>query len=337
MYQNPLSSSVIHPYLTSVGKTLNVNNIEAKLQKLSTGLSKQDKSDLSYGIKLENHTLVVLTGKAFGEEYIPFFQFPVVFYGSRGEKFIAIDLREYVSNNKLSELRDKNIDDVNLEELFTRYDGVNFLLSCAGIIDKYDSDGFEWLNKDEVIEAYAYLYSFIVRGIITLPFGDNVDVQYLNMLYYFTLLKSSRIEDLSIDKVYAYMNKLTTKFKLTKKDHDILITAFSQSQLNINDDDYCKMKTMLEITSSTLDADKKGLFVPTIFGNNLKTLWMGHGRQSSALMCFECLPVFISMLYSSNKHSTLKDSRLSKIMKDSKIDLKKLNLNLETTFKFLLK
>lgn len=337
MQLEQLSKSTLNPYLTSIGKTLNVSSIENKLQRLSTGFSKQDKSDLSYGIKLEEHIPVILTGKAYGEEYIPFFQYPIIFHGSRGEKFIAIDLREYVSSSKLSDLRDKNIDEIKLEEIFTRYDGVNFLLSCMGIMDKSSKEGYEWLSKDIVIESYAYIFFFIVRGIVTLPYVDNIDIQYLCMLYYFTLLKDKRIEELDMDKVQAYMNKLTSKFKLTKKDHDILISAFTQAQININDEDYCRMKTMLEISSVTLDQDKKGLFTPTIFGNNLKTLWMGHGRQTSALMCFECLPVFISMLYSANKHTTLKDSRLSKIMKDSKIDLKKLNQNLETTFKFLIK
>lgn len=332
-----LSKSIFNTYLTTIGKTLNVTPIESRLQRLITNFSNNDKSDLSYGIKLKNFTPVIITGKTYNEEDIPFFQYPIIFYGVKGEKYIAIDLREYVSSTKLNEYKDLNASDIDLSKLFTRYDGVNMLLCLVGIMDKSFTDGFEWLPKDIIIEAFSYVYNFVIKGIITLPYGDSVDIQYCSMLYYFTLFKNERIDDIGNDKIYAYMNKMSKRFQLSKKDHDILISVFTQSQVNMTDDDYCTMKGMLSTTSYSLDDDKKSLFVPQVFSNALKSLWMGHGRQTSSFMCFENIPLFISMLYSANKFTTLKDSRLSKIMKDSKIDIKRLNQVLESEFSFLFK
>lgn len=332
-----LSNSIFNTYLTTIGKTLNVLPVENKLQKLITGFSSVDKTDLSYGIKLENFIPVILTGKTEEEESIPFFQYPVIFYGVKGEPYIGVDLREYISSNKLNEFKDLNPTEIQLDKLFTRYDGVNMLLCLMGIMDKSFKSGFEWLPKDIVIEAYTYVYNFVLKGIITLPYGDSVDTQYGSILYYFSLFKGMRLDDIGTDKILAYMNKMSKRFQLSKKDHDILISSFIQSQVNMTDDDYCTMKGMLSVTSYTLEEDKKSLFTPAIFSNALKTLWVGHGRQTSALMCFENIPLFISMLYTSNKHTTLKDSRLSKILKDSKIDIKRLNQVLESTFSFLFK
>lgn len=331
---NLMSTSIINPYDTTIGKQLFKQQVVNKLETLVVGFTGAlGKKELSYGIELKNHTPVILTGVMKAEQDIPFFQYPIIFYGARGESYIAIDLREYVSSNKLKTY----IKGDDLFDLFTRYDGVNFLLCLMGVMDICKDGNLDWIPKDVVIEAYAYLYQFLIKGIVLLPFADNVDIQYLTILYFFTMFKGTRADEIGQDKLRAYMEKMGRRWQFNKNTHDILISGFIQEQLNITDNDYCTLEKYLKLTATFLTDDKKKLFQSSVFGNTVKNIWMGHGRQTSALMCFENISVFISMLYSSNTYVTLKDSKLTKIMKESKIDLKRLNQVIESTFKFIRK
>lgn len=335
MQQGPLELSLADIYHTSLGKTLNVSPIVSKLQLLRTQFSKLDKSDLSYHLKFDNHIPVIITGKDAHEENIPLFTYPIVFYGIH-EKFIAIDIRSYISLNKLNILKKMNTREINLDDIISRVEGCNFLFFLAACIDKSIDNGFEWVpNKDIVCSAFAHIYASVMKVVINLQYVENIDIKYLCILYYYTLLKGTRCDDMGSDKIKTYMNNFSKQFSLEKRDHDILIASFVTEQCNITDENYVKLSSMLELTSSTLEEDKKKIFNASIFGNALKSLWIGHGQLNTSLMCYENIPLFLTMMYSVYKYNTLKDSRFCKLLKDSKIDIKKFGQSFDMIFKYL--
>lgn len=338
MKNEDLYSSVVNPYSTTLGKTLPFEPIERKLQDLVTSFNSMDKRDLDYGYNIGKNLIpVIITGRDEREENVPFFTFPVVFHGPRDEKFIGIDVREYVNRNNLKanyiELRDSK----KLELVINKFDNVNMLLLMAGLMDRLSvMGGFESINKDLVIESYSFLYSYIIKSMVNLTFIESVDVKYNTVLYYYSILKNERVDEMKIDRLIGYMNKYNKVFSLNAKDHDILTSGFIQEQINISDDMYTKLSSLLKLSSYSLSKDKQNIFQPQVFlGTGLKNIWLGVGKQHASMMMFENLPVFISMLYFATKSSTYKDSRLSKILKGSNVNFKLLHKHLEDEFNFL--
>lgn len=309
---------IVNPYFTTRGKLIPIANLEVKLQNLVIGFKKLDQSDLSYGINFKKLIPVIILGKDSTEKDIPILPLPYIFSDVRGKEYVAIDLREYVNTNslrdKIYELQHSN----DLRLVISRFDNAKTLLLMAGIMDRILVNGFDWVNRDIVISLYCYFYVSILNSLTKFSFQNTEDIRFMVTLYYYTMLKRIRADEIKVDDLIGYMSKMSHGLRIPTESIKNLIALFQQAQVNITDEDYVTLKSLINLSFCSFDSNL--VINPVTFTNSLSSLWFGPGKQDASLVFFENVPVFLSMVYSGNQ-SSFKETRFSKLLKGTKINV----------------
>lgn len=309
MVQRNFNTSNINPYKTTYGKLIPLANLEESLLRLSVNL--YDKNSLSYGVKLDNAIAIVITGKNETEKSIPVFPYPYYFKGTRGESFIAIDIREFVSPNKLSEGISTYNDLLNITP---REDNIKLLFRCAKLMSALNAGNYGLLPRDTIMLIYSLIFSNITNRLITLSFPEQADVKAIVSLFSYFLMNDDLPQDVDTGML---ANKIVNVVKIPTfdlTDAKEVLTIFSNTTFNILEETRRSLKTLLECCVAVLPEDKHKFFKDALFVNGGQNLWFGPGKHLAITIGMENIPVLVSTIELALSGKTFKNSALTNML-----------------------
>lgn len=332
MLDQNYNQSNINPYFTTYGKLIPLANLEESLLRLTVNLI--DRRSLSYGINLGKFIPVVITGKNEAERSIPVFAYPYIFKGTRGDEYIAIDVREFVSPNKLTEGMSSYQDLLNVTP---REDNIKLLFRCAKIMSTMIEGSLGILPKDEFMIIYSLIFSNLTNRLISLSFAEQSDVKAIVTLFAYFLMTNDLPQDVDTSMLATKVLNVVKIPNFNIDDSKEVMTIFTATTSNLLEVERRKLSTLLTCCIKVLPDDKHRFFKDALFINSGKNLWFGPGKHLALTIGLENVPVLLSTIELAMSGRTFKNSGLTNMLsKYNKLfNQNEFIKNLERNFNYL--
>ena len=288
---------LLDPYETSYGKTLHKDRL---MKEISLYYTANAEKNLNYEYNAFNVFFILGYDKE--EENLPLFNHPLIIEDYRGNKFVGCDLRKYTKTKGEQPL---NIADV----ISDRASAIN-LINSTLIINDFLLDNYSKYRSVFVptCTAYAFLISYLVNTIIALNPLEKHEVELAAMFHANVLLipdQPAKTDD-HLDIIAARMQKSKLSLPVSRKGVDQVIALCNSYDPTIT--------ALVQNIQAVLPPEKANLFNEALLINLLANMWYGHGASESLYMSLECMPMFMSLIYSALSDRTYKRSRISTLL-----------------------
>jgi len=288
----------VDPYDTSYGSLLNILPIKNKIMKY---LIDAENDNLNYEYaNMDNHRLVIITGKNSAEKELPIWTFPILMEAINGDKVVAIDIRKYVK--KVTE------DVLNIADIVKDSGSVTFLTLAARYVGELDAGNYGLIKNIErsTVSAFSIWLSDSLNSAIMLNPVEKVRLEVICAFYGYRLFmeESIKLSDIEVMK---------TKISKTKLSLPMTIKAISDI---INKLDY-KLNSLDDLVRNILlglDSEKLDVINKNVLLSTLSNSWYGVGAGETVMIAVENLPLLICLIYSAIDNKSYKRSRIAAIL-----------------------
>ena len=300
---------MLNIYDGTLGSFQDKDGIETEINKYLA----KTKENLSYEIKEDRTSVIIITGKNDDEKEIRLFQHPFIFRTLRGDTAIALDMRPYMKH-KLDDL-------VNVrDKLQDKYNGnlqLQRLVFTKLLLDEDD----DWLVyvKPQLMEAFS---TIIATTTTMMVFDRTISdiVKIISKIHF-----SSMDDEEKLHKLTDYITRLNKKDinELThgslKDEYGYLTLAFQRNELILPSRSIGSLVNNIKtsITTGRGDGLTSDLYVQTL-GRGFYSL----DSKNLAIGLIEHLPTFIAIIINVMLEGINSRSTFRKILDGNKRNVK---------------
>ena len=313
----------VDPYNTGYGSLLNVKPIKDKILKY---LIDADNDNLNYEYtNMDNHRLVIITGKNDSEKELPIWTFPMLLETISGDKVVAIDIRKYVKN--VTE------DIMYISDIVKDKGSVDFLILAARLVGELDEGNYGIIKNIErsIVTAFSIWISDSLNSAVMLNPVEKVKLEVICAVYGYRMFMSESIERSDIEVLKAKISKTKLSLPMSIKTVGDIIDKL----------DY-KIDTLDDLVKNIklgLDSEKLEVINKNVMLSTLSSSWYGVGAGETVMIAVENLPLLVSMIYSAMENKSYKRNKIATILNrnnrkiDGKTMINSINIYLkENTF-----
>ena len=296
---------IIDPYKTTIGKYINVYNINKAL--LEFLISTND-NNLNYEYSnVGDYKLVFITGKNSGEQELPIWNHPLLTTDVRGIKTIFIDIRKYV--------KIKDPDFMYLSEVVTDIASFNLQLIRALYMMYTLIDDVNYMSfiKDSLVMAFTKWISTSFKASINLGIEASIKLEIVTM-YYMLHMLAKEGETLDIEQSYFYISKQNKMLRNNVKYVKQVLGELNKEPKSV--DDFIEL--IEQGVNSPLTDNMSAGVLYSVIGNS----WNGDNSNEIIGMSIENPPTLIALMFVSMDDKRYKHSRLANILNNNKRAIK---------------
>lgn len=288
----------VDPYNTSYGSLLNILPIKNKIMKYIIDAGSYN---LNYDYtNMDNHKLVIITGKNSAEKELPIWSFPILMEAINGDKIVAIDIRKYVKN--VTE------DFMNISDIAKDTGSITFLTLAARYVGELDAGNYGLVKNIErsIVSAFSIWLSDSLNSAIMLNPVEKVKLEVICAFYGYRLFMEDSIKLSDIE---------TMKIKISKTKLSLPMTIKAISEI-VNKLDY-KLNSLDDLVRNILlglDSEKLDVINKNVLLSTLSNSWYGVGAGETVMIAVENLPLLISLIYSAISNKSYKRSKIATIL-----------------------
>lgn len=290
---------IVDPYSTSYGALINKDKVSKELVKFSITADKNLNYEFRNG---DNCEVVFILGKNEDERSLPIFNQPMLVKNMRNEQVVYCDLRKYVKQTREDDV-------LNAGSVFKDIAACKYLVNASLIMSDFASDTLgNYRNVfGHIAMGYSVLISNIVSMAIILNPLEKLDLE-IALAYYASLLL---IQDNDIldhkDSIVARLSNFRFSIPVNRKNINTVVDSINSIEINYDVDG------LINVIKHILPDEKKELLNDKILITLLSNVWYGPGNNETLIMALECMPLFISLMYSCIQDPTYKRCKVATI------------------------
>ena len=298
-----LKEGRINPYATTMGLLLNNEKLKNSLTQY-TVIS----GDLSFGYRLEGLKIYIITGYREEEKEIPLFNHPYLFYNSKFQPSLAIDLRSYCKPD-LSKER-LNYMEINLDEVLKDPRGVEFVMNRALLVGMVATNQLGYIRGSykPLMISFGCFVGNICNTMVNLDVVNRITVEVLSCFYFYGLLVNK--EQYKLEEFKNIVASQLDKAKL-----NIVVTRPMVEKILASVDYINTFPELINAIKSNLPDAQASLIDLRVFNSLLGNLWIGPGGNELIPIALDNLATWMIIFYYSLEETTYKRTRIMEIIK----------------------
>lgn len=339
-FKEEFNNSVFNPYSTTVGR-LKYKDMQNVVKQIKDFMLKQEynKEALSYGMKIERFTPIILIGKEEGEDYIPLFDFPLIVSDSFNNDYLVIDLRQYVSKDKLKTTDVQHID--SFGEVMSRLDNPKILLRMAAIMGKLANGEFGSLGSIYGVLGQHYIsyLASVYDNVIKLDPRSLVEFRCLAALFFFMLTNPGEVQDHNHGDIQLILkNKFGIEdwFLKEQNSFETMYCDYAVIMQNIVPEDKHCLYVLEKLTKAILQPLYAEKFNVGVINSSISNHWSFAGKNLTMPIALENVCLFAALLEACMINNSFKNSRFYQFVFKGRLKTNNYDKNIADTFRYTL-